>query len=92
MCNVYSQKLYHIRRQTRSWLEEGIQKYQIGLFKQARRKFIDVIRIDHTDEIAKMYLFLCEQYDKERPEDFKGWIEYLLQCHLNQFFQRGILF
>ncbi len=75
LCNVYSKKLYDIRRQTRPFLEEGIQKYQMGLLKQARRNFIDIIRVDHTDEIAKMYLFLCEQYDKERPVDFKGWIE-----------------
>lgn len=75
LCNGYPNQLYELRKKTSPRLGDGIKKYQAGQLQQARRDFIDVIRIDHTDETAKMYLFLCERYEKEKPTNFQGWID-----------------
>jgi len=53
--------------------EEGIQLFQNGYFYEARSKFIDVIKRNRADEIARIYFYRCEEYEKSgSPEGWDG--------------------
>jgi hypothetical protein len=47
--------------------------FQKAEFYNARADFIEVIRINRDDEIAKIYFYLCEDYLKSGvPENWNG--------------------
>lgn len=74
LCDACSPEVRILRKQTEKLFEEGIDCYQAGAIEQARRKFIDVIRMDSTDETAKMYLFLCDHYSGKIMLNWEGLI------------------
>ncbi len=57
---------------TKELFEKGVELFILGNFTEARKKFIDVIRIDSNDEVAKRYLFLCDEYRNKTVEHWKG--------------------
>ncbi len=57
---------------TKELFEKGVELFILGNFTEARKQFIDVIRIDSNDEVAKMYLFLCDEYRNKTVEHWKG--------------------
>lgn len=59
---------------TKEIFEKGVNNYISGNLVQARKEIIDVIRIDNTDEIAKMYLFLCDKYINMPLDNWNGII------------------
>ncbi len=65
-----------VKINTKKLLEEGIAYYQDGNLPEARKKFIEVIRIDQKDTLAKNYLFLCEKYGREELTQWQGILEY----------------
>jgi len=60
-----------LKLETRELFEEGIALFQAGNFYEARNKFIDVIRRNRADEIARIYFYRCEEYEKSGPP--AGW-------------------
>lgn len=62
---------------TKELFEKGVSYYQEGQFFEARKRFIDVIKIDGQDKLAKTYLFLCEKYHEQVPGEWQGVLEYL---------------
>jgi len=71
----YPSNVKNSRRTLKAAFEEGIVYYQEGNFGEARKRFISVIRSDREDQLAKTYLFLCEKYNQEKPEDLEGTLE-----------------
>lgn len=62
-----------VKLETRELFEEGINLYQQGLFYEARSNFVEVIKQNRQDEIARIYFYLCEEYSKNgAPEDWNG--------------------
>ena len=57
---------------TKERFEKGVELFILGNFAEARKQFIDVIRIDSNDEVAKKYLFLCDEYKNKTIEHWKG--------------------
>ena len=57
---------------TNELFEKGVDLFIAGNVTEARKKFIDVIRIDANDEVAKMYLFLCDEYRNGTDKHWKG--------------------
>lgn len=57
---------------TKELFEKGVDLFIAGNFAEARKQFIDVIRIDSNDEVAKMYLFLCDEYRGKVVEHWRG--------------------
>ena len=57
---------------TKERFEKGVELFILGNFAEARKQFIDVIRIDSNDEVAKKYLFLCDEYRNKTVEHWKG--------------------
>ena len=57
---------------TKEEFEKGVKAYIVGDFKEARKKFIEVVREDRKDEIAKEYIFLCDYYVKENVSHWEG--------------------
>ncbi len=57
---------------TKERFEKGVELFILGNFAEARKQFIDVIRIDSNDEVAKKYLFLCDAYKNKTIEYWKG--------------------
>ncbi|GEM_PF-4730616 len=72
----YEAESKKLKLTTRPLLEEGIAFYQEGDFQEGRKKFIEVIRLDQGDMLAKAYLFLCEKYSKENVSRWEGILEY----------------
>lgn len=54
---------------------KGVLYFQEGDFKEARKYFIDAIKIDKDDNLSKSYLFLCDRYIKNPPEEWYGYFE-----------------
>ncbi|MDD2619419.1 MAG: adenylate/guanylate cyclase domain-containing protein [Syntrophomonadaceae bacterium] len=62
-----------VKLETRELFEEGISLYQQGSFYEARSCFVEVIKQNRQDEIARIYFFLCEEYSKnDPPKDWNG--------------------
>lgn len=58
-----------LKLESRELFEEGVALYQDGHFYDARSKFIEVIKQNRTDEIARVYFYLCEEYCKSGPPE-----------------------
>jgi class 3 adenylate cyclase len=72
--DVFEGEAEHIRilkLESKALFEEGIVLFQDGYFYDARSKFIEVIKLNRQDEIARIYFYLCEEYDKSGPPE--GW-------------------
>lgn len=66
-----------LKLRTKEQFETGIRYYMAGEFLEARKQFIDVIRVNRKDELAKIYLFLCEKYQEEPSnENWEGVLDY----------------
>jgi len=66
-----AQHIKALKLESRELFEEGIELYQDGYFYDARNKFIEVIKRNRQDEIARIYFYLCEDYYKSGPPE--GW-------------------
>lgn len=51
----------NMKRKTKKMFEKGIQYYQLNEVDEARRCFIEVIKMDKNDLATKEYLYLCDQ-------------------------------
>lgn len=60
------------RTAAKELFEDGIADYLAGDAARARKKFIDCVRKDGTDEAAKRYVFLCDQYLNGEADGFSG--------------------
>lgn len=58
------------RLATREAFEAGLDFYMDGNFSEARKKFVDVLKVDGSYEMAKLYLFLCDR--KNSSVDWSG--------------------
>jgi len=68
-----SENIRVLKLESRELFEEGIALFQDGSFYDARSKFIEVIKYNRQDEIARIYFYLCEEYDKSgSPEGWDG--------------------
>lgn len=50
-------KLQKLKLKTKKVFEEGVELYYSGNYQDARTRFINVLKINPNDEIAKMYVF-----------------------------------
>ena len=66
-----SDRIQTLKLESKELFEEGIVLFQDGYFYDARSKFIEVIKINRQDEIARIYFYLCEEYCKSGPPE--GW-------------------
>ncbi len=64
-------RIQTLKLESKELFEEGIVLFQDGYFYDARSKFIEVIKINRQDEIARIYFYLCEEYCKSGPPE--GW-------------------
>lgn len=65
--DLYQSDLKDVREaknKTKESFEEGITLYQQGDFYDARNKFLEVIKKNDKDKVAKIYFFLCDEYHK----------------------------
>lgn len=68
-----SAMLKRLKLETRGLFEKAVMLFQKAEFYNARADFIEVIRINRDDEIAKIYFYLCEDYLKSGvPENWNG--------------------
>ena len=67
--DVYSRNL---KLQTRAVFEEGVRLFREGDFFEARKHFVDVLRINSGDDLASSYLVLCDRFEVTRPENWMG--------------------
>lgn len=63
-----------IKNITKKDFEQGVKKLINGNFHEARKYFINVIKNDDSDKMAKQYILLCEKYISEYKEIKKGYI------------------
>ncbi|PKM76295.1 MAG: hypothetical protein CVU90_13230 [Firmicutes bacterium HGW-Firmicutes-15] len=72
--DLFEGEAEHIRvlkLESKEIFEEGIVLFQDGYFYDARSKFIEVIKRNRQDEIARIYFYLCEEHEKSGPPE--GW-------------------
>lgn len=67
------EEIRKLKLETRELFHEGIRLYRDGLFYEARSNFIEVIKNNRRDDIARIYFYLCEEYYKNgAPEGWDG--------------------
>lgn len=71
--DAYTAEEKKCRIQTKEIFETGIQHFQSGDLKEARKYFVDVIRMDEQDILAQNYLFLCDRFIEQFPESWDGY-------------------
>lgn len=47
---------------TKNKFEKGVNYYISGNLKEARKNFIDVLKLDKEDKLTKSYIFLCDNF------------------------------
>ncbi|MBO4395699.1 MAG: hypothetical protein J5819_05075 [Eubacterium sp.] len=57
------------KRKTKTLFEKGVQLYLKRSFSEARGYFVEVMKADHHDLAARNYLFLCDKYSKQSPDE-----------------------
>jgi adenylate cyclase len=68
-----SDEICSLKLESKELFEEGIVLFQDGYFYDARSKFIEVIKKNRQDEIARIYFYLCEDYYRSgSPEGWDG--------------------
>ncbi|MDD4801904.1 MAG: adenylate/guanylate cyclase domain-containing protein [Syntrophomonas sp.] len=74
--DVFEGEAEHIRilkLESKELFEEGINLFQAGKLYEARSKFVEVIKNNRQDEIARIYFYLCEKHEKSGlPEGWDG--------------------
>ncbi|MCM1180656.1 MAG: HAMP domain-containing protein [Clostridium sp.] len=55
-----------MKNATKEVFEQGVEQFCIRNFKEARRKFIAVLKQFRRDKAAKKYLYLCDKYSMEQ--------------------------
>lgn len=73
--DAYDYECRETKMITREKFQAGVQYYIKGEFLEARKCFIDAVRLDNSDELAKSYIFLCDRFRKESNQDWNGTIE-----------------
>lgn len=59
-----------MKNTTKTLFEKGVEQFCIRNFKEARQKFIAVLKQFRRDKAAKEYLYLCDKYSlKQHQED-----------------------
>lgn len=71
--DAYTAEEKKCRIQTREIFETGIEYFQKGELKEARKYFVDVIRMNEQDLLAQNYLFLCDRFIEQFPESWDGY-------------------
>lgn len=67
------EKIRRLKEDTKELFEKGIVMYQDGRFFDARTAFVNVIKRNPYDRVAKLYFYLCDQYfQKGAPKDWNG--------------------
>lgn len=56
--------LRRLKIDTRADFDAGVALFYTGDFYEARKKFIEVLRICHADAVAKIYLQYCDEYEE----------------------------
>lgn len=70
------QELHHLKDLTKEKFEEGVQLFMAQEFYDARRCFVEVLKISQSDYAAREYLYLCNQYYvKEENSEIHTYIE-----------------
>lgn len=62
---------------TSELFEMGVNYYINGDLRNARNKFIDVLKIDKDDKLAQSYVFMCDRHKNNVSEDWNGFFEIL---------------
>ncbi len=57
-----------MKNATKELFEKGVEQFCIRNFKEARQKFIAVLKQFRKDKAAKEYLYLCDKYSLEHRE------------------------
>lgn len=67
-----SREIFRRKNATKELFEQGVEYYCLRKFKEARQKFIAVLKEYRQDNAAKEYIYLCDKYvsvkDKEAIE------------------------
>ncbi|NLK38422.1 MAG: HAMP domain-containing protein [Epulopiscium sp.] len=63
------------KKMTKDLFEAGVKYYVEGQHSEARKYFIDVIRMDKNDKLAQTYIFLCDKYIDELPSSWEGYLD-----------------
>lgn len=67
------EKIRRLKEDTKELFEHGIRLYQEGRFFDARTAFINVIKRNPYDKVAKLYFYLCDEYfQKGTPKNWNG--------------------
>ena len=65
-----------IKERTKNDFETGVRHFMAKRFYEARRAFVEVLKVSQGDYAAREYLFLCNQYYKrEDTSDINVYIE-----------------
>ena len=65
------EEIRHQKMVTKRTFEKGVRLYSAGFYSDARRAFIEVLKQFRKDGAAREYLYLCNQKDKDEPEEGK---------------------
>ncbi len=63
------------KKMTKDLFEAGVKYYVKGQHSEARKYFIDVIRMDKNDKLAQTYIFLCDKYMEKFPSSWEGYLD-----------------
>ncbi|MDD3569607.1 MAG: HAMP domain-containing protein [Lachnospiraceae bacterium] len=73
--DAYSFEERQNRKMTKALFEAGVEYYVEGQLAEARKHFIDVIRMDKNDKLAQTYIFLCDKYMGKLPSSWAGYLD-----------------
>ncbi|MDE5966057.1 MAG: hypothetical protein K2G89_04420, partial [Lachnospiraceae bacterium] len=57
-----SREIFRLKAATKELFEQGVEYYCLRKFKEARQKFIAVLKEYRHDNAAKEYIYLCDKY------------------------------
>ncbi len=65
-----------LKQRTTAAFEQGIQLFRDGLFLEARGLFLQIVRQNGSDQAARMYFYLSDEYySRGADEDWKGQLK-----------------
>lgn len=65
----------NLKRQTKIAFEKGVSLYLKGIYQEARKYFIEVLKTDNKDRAAREYIYLCEKAREQGRGTQKMYIE-----------------
>ena len=65
---------YTIKENTKEIFEMAVDEMTKGNFSEARKLFINIIKKDDSDKLAKEYVLLCEKYSLSGDKSSKGFL------------------